>query len=105
MGNGQGRALYLPWHLYMAYPFTWPTPFTDGQVVANLGPTSSRRQVISGYNVQVGSVEAQSTSPRSAYMARLLAEGCHLRGFGALVAPLGVKYVVLAKAVDWKSYS
>jgi hypothetical protein len=99
MGNGQGRALYLPWHLYMAYPFT------DGRVVANLGPTSFRRQVISGDNVQAGSVETQSTSPRSAYVARLLAEGRHLRGFGALVAPLGVKYVVLAKAVDWETYS
>ena len=84
MGNGQGRALYLPWHLYMAYPFT------GGRVVANLGPTSFRRPVISGDNVQVGSVETQSTSPRSAYVARLLAEGRHLRGFGALVAPLGI---------------
>ena len=99
MGNGQGRALYLPWHLYVAYPFT------GGRVVANLGPTSFRRPVISGDNVQVGRVETQSTSPRSAYLARLLAEGRHLRGFGALVAPLGVKYVVLAKAVDWETYS
>ena len=98
MGNVQGRALYLPRHLYVAYPFT------DGRVVANLGPTSFRRQGISGDNVQVGSVETQSTSPRSAYVARLLAEGHHLRGFGALVAPLGVKYVVLTKAVDWETY-
>jgi hypothetical protein len=93
MGDGQGRVLYLPWHLYMAYPFT------GGRVVANLGPSSFRRDVIAGDNVQVGSVETQSTSPRSAYLARILAEGPHLRGFGALVAPLGVKYVVLAKAV------
>jgi hypothetical protein len=57
MGDGQGRALYLPWHLYMAYPFT------GGRVVANLGPSSSRRDVIAGDNVQVGSVETQSTSP------------------------------------------
>ena len=32
----------------------------------------------------------RSTSPRSAHVARLLVEGRHLRGFGALVAPLGV---------------
>jgi hypothetical protein len=99
MGEGQGRVLYLPWHLYMAYPFT------GGRVVANLGPSSFRRPVVSGDNVQIGSVETQSTSPRSAYIGRLLAAGPHLEGFGALVAPLGVRYVVLAKAVDWKSYS
>ena len=98
MGDGPGRVLYLPWHLYMAYPFT------GGRVVANLGPSLFRRPVISGDNVQVGSVETQSTSPRSAYVARLLAEGPQLGDFGALVAPLGVKYVVLAKAVDWKRY-
>ena len=46
-------------------------PFTDGRVVANLGPTSFRRQEISGDNVQVGSVETQSTSPRSAYLGSL----------------------------------
>ena len=99
MGNGQGRALYLSWHLYMAYPFT------GGRVVANLGPSLFRRPVISGDDVQIGNVQTQSTSPCSAYLARLLAEGHHLRDFGALVAPLGVKYVVLAKAIDWKSYS
>jgi hypothetical protein len=98
MGEGQGRVLYLPWHLYMAYPFT------GGRVVANLGPSSFRRPVVSGDNVQIGSVETQSTSPRSAYIGRLLAAGPHLQGFGALVAPLGVRYVVLAKAVDWRNY-
>ncbi|MHB1906005.1 MAG: hypothetical protein ACYCRG_03785 [Acidimicrobiales bacterium] len=99
MGTGSGSILYLPWHLYMAYPFT------GGRVVANIAPTSFRRTVISGDNVQSGGVNTQSTSPRSAYIQELLASGSHTHDFGALVAPLGVKYVVLAKAVDWTSYS
>jgi hypothetical protein len=98
MGDGVGNILYLPWHLYMEYPFT------DGRVVANLAPTSFSRNVISGDDVQVDDVETQSTSSRSAYLQRLYSVGPQLTAFGALVAPLGVKYVVLAKAVDWTDY-
>jgi hypothetical protein len=99
MGDGVGNILYLPWHLYMAYPFT------NGRVVNNVAATSFSRNVISGDDVQTGGVESQSTSPRSAYLERLYASGSRTSDFGALVAPLGVKYVVLAKAVDWSLYS
>jgi hypothetical protein len=98
MGDGEGNILYLPWHLYMEYPFT------EGRVVANVAPTSFSRNVISGDDVQVDEVETQSTSPRSGYLQRLYSDGPELKVFGALVAPLGVQYVVLAKAVDWANY-
>jgi hypothetical protein len=99
MGTGPGNILSLPWHLYLEYPFT------DGRVVANVAPTSFRRNVISGDNVEASGVESQSTSPRSAYLQQLFANGTRIQAFGTLVAPLGVKYVVLAKTVDWPSYS
>jgi hypothetical protein len=98
MGTGPGNVLYLPWHLYMAYPFT------NNRVVANVGPTSFSRNVISGDNVESGGVESQSTSPRSSYLQELFQSGASIKSFGALVAPLGVQYVVLAKTVDWASY-
>ncbi|MFZ1063002.1 MAG: hypothetical protein WAN30_05975 [Acidimicrobiales bacterium] len=98
MGTGAGNILYLPWHLYMSYPFT------HGRVVNNVAPSSFRRDVISGDNVEAGDVETQSTSPRSKYLERLFADGKNLKTFGELVAPLGVQYVVLAKTVDWASY-
>ena len=98
MGTGSGLVLSLPWHLYLAYPFT------NGRVVGNITPSEFRRGVISGDNVQAGNVNSQSTSPRSAYLQDLfnLAQTTH--EFGALVAPLGVKYVVLSKTVDWPLY-
>ena len=98
MGTGQGKVLYLPWHLYEAQPFT------AGRVIATIGPTAFRRQVIAGDNVQVGSVQTESTSLRSAYIQQLLDHGPSLHHFGARVAPLGVAYVVLAHTVDWPTY-
>jgi hypothetical protein len=98
MGEGPGNILYLPWHLYMEYPFT------DGRVVSNVAPTSFSRNVISGDNVEAYQVETQSTSPRSAYLQKLYSAGDALTSFGGLVAPLGVEYVVLAKTVDFASY-
>ena len=98
MGTGPGLVLSLPWHLYLAYPFT------NGRVVANITPSEFRRGVISGDNVQAGNVNSQSTSPRSAYFQDLFNLAPTTHEFGALVAPLGVKYVVLSKTVDWPLY-
>lgn len=98
MGTGSGVILYLPWHLYMEYPFT------NGRVIANVAQTSFSRNVISGDNVETGGIETQSTSPRSVYLQRLFGNGTHTRVFGASVAPLGVEFVVLAKTADWTSY-
>jgi hypothetical protein len=79
-------------------------PFTNGRVITNVGPTAFRRNVITGDNVQADDVQTQSTSPRSAYLVQLFQYGAETSNFGALVAPLGVQYIVLAKAVDWPSY-
>jgi hypothetical protein len=99
MGTGEGNILYLPWHQYLSYPFT------NDRVVSNIGPSEFRRSVISGDNVQATGVETQSTSPRSAFLEKLYEQGSNLQDFGTLVAPLGVKYVVLAKTIDWTTYS
>lgn len=98
MGNGSGQILFLPWHLYMAFPFT------DGRVIANPAPTSFRRSVISGDNLEAG-VYSTSTSPRSAYLEHLFALGPDDHRFGSHLAPLGVQFVVLAKTADWHNYS
>lgn len=98
MGTGEGQVLFLPWHLYMAFPFT------GYRVVADPAPTSFRRIVISGDNVEVGATQTYSTSPRSSYLQQLFSIGTATSRFGRLVAPLGIRYVALAKTVDWRSY-
>lgn len=99
MGTGPGKLLFLPWHLYLAFPFT------NGRVVANPAPSSFRRSVISGDDVQLPNAYSDSTSPRSAYLVRLYGEAGSGGLFGAQIAPLGVQYVALAKTVDWRSFA
>ena len=98
MGDGTGNVLYLPWHLYLAYPFA------QDRVIANSGPASFQLNVIAGDNVESGNSFTQSTSPRSAYLEELFFHSSEIHHFGSLVSPLGVKYVVLSKTVDWSSY-
>lgn len=98
MGEGPEKLLALPWHLYVAFPWT------QGRVVANPMASYFRRGVIVGDNIELGPLRSQSADPRSRYLEFLHANGRSVRRFGNLVAPLGVRYVLLAKVGDWRKY-
>lgn len=98
MGSGPGRVLVLPWHLYLAFPYT------QMRAVSNPAPQLLRRPVISGDNVQLPNLQTTSTSPRSAYLAKLFAQAPFITDFGQRIAPLGITYVLVEKTVDWRNY-
>lgn len=97
MGDGAERILFLPWHQYLSFPFT-------GRIVANPAPFAFRRDVIAGDNVELPGIPTASRSTRSAYLEFLYSTGSRLTSFGQLVAPHGVRFVVVAKTVDWEQY-
>ena len=98
MGNGNGMVLALPWHLYLSYPFT------QERVVANLSPGFFSRSVISGDNVQLPNIPTSSTVRRSLFLQFAFDNGNATRYFGSILAPLGIKYIVLEKTVDWRNF-
>lgn len=98
MGEGDGRLLFLPWHQYLTFPFT-------GRVIANPAESFFQREAISGDNVELANLPTASRLQRSRYLEFLYAHGNELCAFGRLVEPLGVEYVVLAKAADFADYS
>lgn len=98
VGHSTGRILVLPWHQYMAFPFT------GKRVIANPGVQYFGESVIQGDNVELPKLPTSSTSQRSAFLNYLFREGPVVREFGKVVAPLGIHYIVLFKTVDWKSY-
>ena len=89
----------LPWHMYLAFPFT------GHRVIANPASQFFGGNDIVGGNVELPNIFTTSTSERQAYLDYILPKGGEMTDFGALLEPLGVQYVALFKTVDWKNYS
>lgn len=97
MGRGQGKALFLPWHAYQ------PFAFSDDRTIATPANAFFRREVVTSDAVELPQLRTDSTSLRTAYVTRLVADAGG-GAFGRLVAPLGVEYVMLAKTADAIDY-
>ncbi len=92
------NVLFLPWHLYMDFGFT------PKQRISNPANVFFSKGVIHGDNIEAGNIYSQSTNPVSKYIESLLFNNYRIDNFGELVAPLNVKYIILAKEVDWGFY-
>ena len=99
MGGGQELALFLPWHGYQ------PFGFTDDRSVATPAEAFFRRPVLSGDAVELERLRTDSVSLRQAYLDQLVADGGGGTSFGRLVAPLGVRYVVLSTEKEADRYT
>ena len=93
-----GAVLFLPWHLYM------PFPFTHNQTIANPAPVFFPGRVISGDNVQLGATYTQTTNPVSEYIDAILRAPHATPNIANLLAPIGVKYIILSKILDYRTY-
>lgn len=98
MGNGSGKVVAFPWHLYETFPWNHDasTPNPAGSYF--------RRQVIVSPDAEQAGVASQSVDARSRYVQFLVGEGARLHHFGNLVAPLDVQYILLSKVNDWAGY-
>jgi hypothetical protein len=93
--------LFLPWHGYM--DFKWLK--NSDKRIANPASAFFSKPVIRGDTVEAGGIYSQSTYPVSKYIEFLLANREKIKNFGELIAPLNVKYVILAKEADYPLYS
>lgn len=99
MGNGRGKVLALPWHQYSAFSFT------SGRNIANPIPKVIRREMIVGDNVELADIDTASNISTSRFLTYLFDHGSQVSAFGALTAPLDVRYVFLSKSADWQKYT
>ncbi len=98
MGRGDQAVLALPWHLYLDFPWT------QGRTVVNPMASFFQRPVISGDNIEAGDIETESSDLRSRYLEYVFSVGSETTHLGRLLAPLGIRYILLAKTDDWKDY-
>ncbi|ACX72265.1 conserved hypothetical protein [Methanocaldococcus vulcanius M7] len=93
--------LFFPWHLYMDVHWV---PNKDKRI-ANPSQTFFDKYVIFAKNLEVPGIYTEIYTPYQSYIAYLLQNREKIHNFGSLVAPLGVKYILLTKEVDYKNYN
>jgi hypothetical protein len=93
-----GRTLMLPWHEYMSYSFIQ----NQNSVVASPAPSFFSVPILASANPEVPGIAPPASADQVA-VAALVKEGSSGRWAEALAA-LNVKYILVAKEVDWKSY-
>lgn len=89
--------LFLPWHQH--FYLSW-----IGSNVSNPAEAFLSKPVIRGDNIELWHKYTESTNPVSKYIEALLQRKDQIHYFGEFVSPLKVKYIILAKEVDWEEY-
>ena len=89
--------LFLPWHQH--FYLSW-----IGSNVCNPAEAFLSKPVIRGDNIELWDKYTESTNPISKYVEALLQRKDQIQYFGEFVSPLKVKYIILAKEVDWEEY-
>ena len=92
-----GAILFLPWHMYMS--FSW-----IGKIVANPAPSFFQCPVISGTDMEWGGIYDNSQSVQG----REFIEWFESKGKNDILLndkTLNIKYIVLAKELDWQNYA
>ena len=93
-----GRTLFLPWHEYLDLSFVR----NENSVVASPAPTFFSTLVLVSSDPEVPGIEPPS-DPEQTTISGLVAAGSQGR-WAQVLAARNVKYVLLAREVDWSSY-
>ena len=94
-----GRTLFLPWHQYMSYSFVQ----NKNSVVGSPAPAFFSVPILASANPEVPGIAPPPSADQVAVDA-LVQEGSQGR-WAEVLASLNVKYVLVAKETDWKSYA
>jgi hypothetical protein len=91
-----GNVLFFPWHLYMS--FGWL-----GSIIANPAPSFFQCPVVSGTDMEFGGIYDNSESAVGRAVVAWLNSG---NGATDLLhnSAYNIRYIVLAKELDWQSY-
>jgi hypothetical protein len=97
MGRGQGKLLFLPFHLYQGFAFT------AGRAVSDLSTSFFQREVFTGEDAEDGA-PTPTASPPAPFLQFALTVAPRLHLLGRVLAPLGIEYVAVAQGGDFPDY-
>jgi hypothetical protein len=95
------QILFLPWHQYFRFKFT-------NKVHVNPALVFFERKTIQGDNIEfLPYIYSQSIRPESKYIESFIGPNqnrSNIEDFGKKMKELNIKYILLAKEVDWGNY-
>lgn len=94
-----GRTLFLPWHEYMSYSFVQ----NHNPIVATPAPNFFSVPILASGNPEVPGISAPGSTEQVAVTA--LVQARSQGRWAEVLGSLDVKYILIAKEFDWKSYS
>ena len=97
MVQGKGLVLFLPWHAYQAFPFAGNRVVTTPAEQYFSAPILANEDAGPGY--QFGQVD-----PEDPFISSVVARGWSVSNAGTLLSFIGVRWIILAKVNDWRSY-
>jgi hypothetical protein len=93
-----GRAVFLPWHGYLALSFVQ----NSNRVVANPAPQFFSINVVASEDLEIPGIRAP-TDADQVVVSNLVAKAGE-GDWSSQLAARGFKYVLLARELDWQSY-
>jgi hypothetical protein len=97
--NAPGSILALPWNLYQ------PIGFAGERTIANPMPHYFRSDVVVSKEARLFVAdETRPSDPRDTYVQAIMNQRRNVEDLGHLLAPLGIRYIVLAHVADWSTY-
>ena len=94
-----GRAVFLPWHLYLAMSFVNNT----NKVVASPAPSFFSIPVVTSPNPEIPGIAAAGDPDQVAISGLVIA--ARAGDWAPILAKHNIKYVLVAREVDWRGYS
>ena len=98
--DGQSpRSLFLPWHEYMRYSFIE----NENKIVASPAPSFFSVPVVASQDPEIPGIAPPNT-PDQVAVSALVSAGAK-GNWSSVLASRGIKYVLVAKELDWGSYN
>jgi hypothetical protein len=95
----RGKILFLPWHQYMYFDFA-------ERIIANPADQFFDKPVLVSNNPEFKGSASGNSNPLVQRLDReVLPQANARQDLGALTAPLGIQYIILAKEVDADNYA
>jgi len=92
-----GKILFLPWHLYMDFRFA-------GRIIASPAQKFFDRPTLVSNDPEFDNAKPQLYDPAKVRIGQLLTLAAHGTAIAGQLRTLHVRYILLAKEVDWFSY-